>query len=133
MIMASMAFIHEGIDGTNQCNPLKTVVLQTELNMLTQFCNMYDALLPTYQRADEYEAFQLVDYDNDSLECIFVQVRKSKRKSKSQTKSKKEKQRKNELILCIPSFLFVGDCVCVCVFFLLVVRVHIIGRLFDRT
>lgn len=78
MIMASMAFIHEGVDGTNQGNPLKTVVLQTELNMLTQFCNMYDALLPTFQKTDEYEAPQYAEYDNDSLECTFVQVTTSK-------------------------------------------------------
>lgn len=76
IITQAIAFIHEGVDGTSQTNPLKMVIMQTELNMVTQFCNMYDALLPAYQKVDDmtFEVPPPVPYDRDSLECGFIQV-----------------------------------------------------------
>lgn len=75
LIITSIAFIHEGVDGTNQVNPLKTVIMQTELNMTIQFCNMYDALLPAFEKQDDltFEAAKPLVYDNDTLECCFIQ------------------------------------------------------------
>lgn len=73
--MQGIGFIHEGLDGTSQGNPLKTVIYQTELNMVTQFCNMYDALLPPFEKVDDiFEAPAPIQYDTDSLECGFIQV-----------------------------------------------------------
>uniref|UniRef100_A0A336KTI1 CSON011058 protein n=1 Tax=Culicoides sonorensis TaxID=179676 RepID=A0A336KTI1_CULSO len=45
-IPSSMEFIHEGVNGSNQEEPLDIVIAQSSLNMITQFCHMYDALLP---------------------------------------------------------------------------------------
>uniref|UniRef100_A0A1A9ZFQ2 AAA+ ATPase domain-containing protein n=1 Tax=Glossina pallidipes TaxID=7398 RepID=A0A1A9ZFQ2_GLOPL len=74
IIMQGIGFIHEGLDGTSQGNPLKTVIYQTELNMVTQFCNMYDALLPPFEKVDDiFEAPAPIQYDTDSLECGFIQ------------------------------------------------------------
>ena len=75
IIVQAIAFIHEGLDGTSQGNPLKTVIMQTELNMVVQFCNMYDALLPSFEKQDDlsFEAPPPVQYDTDSLECGFIQ------------------------------------------------------------
>lgn len=75
IIVQAIAFIHEGLDGTSQGNPLKTVIMQTELNMVIQFCNMYDALLPPFDKHEDlaYEASPPVEYDTDALECCFIQ------------------------------------------------------------
>lgn len=75
LITQALAFIHEGLDGTTQGNPLKIVIMQTELNMVVQFCNMYDALLPPFEKQDDlaFEASPSVEYDNDALECGFIQ------------------------------------------------------------
>lgn len=59
-------FVLEGVDGTLQGNPLKSVIYQTNLNMLSQLCHILDASLPL-QPDDE-------PYDNDFLECCFVEV-----------------------------------------------------------
>lgn len=75
LIVQALAFIHEGLDGTSQGNPLKTVIMQTELNMVVQFCNMYDALLPPFEKQDDllYTVPPPVQYDRDTLECCFIQ------------------------------------------------------------
>ncbi|XP_058981464.1 dynein axonemal heavy chain 10-like [Musca domestica] len=75
IITPAIAFIHEGLDGTSQGNPLKTVIMQTELNMVVQFCNMYDALLPPFEKQDDlaFGAPEPVAYDTDALECGFIQ------------------------------------------------------------
>ncbi|KAI8122976.1 axonemal, Dynein heavy chain 10 [Lucilia cuprina] len=75
LILQAIAFIHEGLDGTSQGNPLKTVIMQTELNMIVQFCNMYDALLPSFEKLDDlsFGAPPPVQYDTDTLECCFIQ------------------------------------------------------------
>ncbi|SPP80284.1 dynein heavy chain 10, axonemal [Drosophila guanche] len=75
IIVQAIAFILEGIDGTTQGNPLKLVILQTDLNMVTQFCNIYDALLPVYGPSDNknYDEPVLQVYNVDTLECCFLQ------------------------------------------------------------
>lgn len=61
-----MEFVLEGVDGSLQGNPLKSVIYRTNLNMLSQLCHIFDASLPI-QRDDE-------PYDDDLLECCFVEV-----------------------------------------------------------
>lgn len=61
-----MAFVHEGIDGTNQVQCLKTIVMQTELNMLVQHCMVLDSVLPHTEN-------DKIIYDDEVLECAFVQ------------------------------------------------------------
>lgn len=62
-----MAFVHEGIEGTRQqVDPLKTIVMQTELNMLTQLCMMLNALLPHTEN-------DKIVYDDEVMECVFTQ------------------------------------------------------------
>lgn len=61
-----MDFVLEGVDGTLQGNPLKSVIYQTNLNMLSQMCHIFDASLPI-QNDDE-------PYENDYLECCFIEV-----------------------------------------------------------
>jgi dynein heavy chain, axonemal len=61
-----MAFVHEGIDGTNQVEPLKMILKQTELNMLVQLCMMLNAIVPHTEN-------DKIIYDDEVLECAFVQ------------------------------------------------------------
>ncbi|XP_017847923.1 dynein heavy chain 10, axonemal [Drosophila busckii] len=76
IITQAIAFILEGLDGTTQGNPLKLVIMQTDLNMVTQFCNLYDAMLPTYGPAENKKSDEpeLKTYTVDSLECCFLQA-----------------------------------------------------------
>ncbi|XP_064550918.1 dynein axonemal heavy chain 10 [Drosophila montana] len=76
IIVNAIAFILEGLDGTTQGNPLKLVIMQTDLNMVTQFCNLYDALLPTYGPSENKNSDEpvLKVYNTDSLECCFLQA-----------------------------------------------------------
>lgn len=61
-----MDFVLEGVDGSLQGNPLKSVIYQTNLNMLSQLCHIFDASLPI-QNDDE-------PYETDLLECCFIEV-----------------------------------------------------------
>lgn len=61
-----LEFVHDGIDGTNQVEPLKMIVMQTKLNMLVQLCMMLDAILPHTEN-------DKIIYDDEVLECAFVQ------------------------------------------------------------
>lgn len=61
-----MAYVHDGIDGTSQVEPLAMVVMQTELNMLIQLCLMLDAVLPHTEN-------DKIVYDDEVVECAFVQ------------------------------------------------------------
>ncbi|KAH8250122.1 hypothetical protein KR026_005577 [Drosophila bipectinata] len=76
IITQAIAFILEGLDGTTQGNPLKLVIMQTDLNMVTQFCNFYDALLPNYGPGEgkNYDEPVLQVYNTDTLECCFLQA-----------------------------------------------------------
>ncbi|KAH8257767.1 hypothetical protein KR038_000855 [Drosophila bunnanda] len=76
IISQAIAFILEGLDGTTQGNPLKLVIMQTDLNMVTQFCNLYDALLPNFGPGDGKNFDEPVPqvYNTDTLECCFLQA-----------------------------------------------------------
>ncbi|KAH8417458.1 hypothetical protein KR222_000260 [Zaprionus bogoriensis] len=76
VITQAIAFVLEGVDGTSQGNPLKLVIMQTDLNMVTQFCNLYDALLPIYGPPENKNSDEPVlrTYNTDSLECCFLQA-----------------------------------------------------------
>lgn len=39
-------YITEGLDDSRKQTPLNTVIHQTSLNMLTQFCHVFDAMFP---------------------------------------------------------------------------------------
>ncbi|XP_030371764.1 dynein heavy chain 10, axonemal [Scaptodrosophila lebanonensis] len=75
VITQAIAFILEGVDGTTQGLPLKMVIMQTDLNMVTQFCNLYDAMLPIYGPPDSMTLDEpaVKVYNTDSLECCFLQ------------------------------------------------------------
>uniref|UniRef100_A0A6P7FV51 Dynein heavy chain 10, axonemal-like n=1 Tax=Diabrotica virgifera virgifera TaxID=50390 RepID=A0A6P7FV51_DIAVI len=64
-----LAYILEGVLGTRQVDPLKTVIPQTGLNMITQMCCMIDSIYP--QKAD-VNADQNAEVDMDLLQAIFV-------------------------------------------------------------
>jgi dynein heavy chain, axonemal len=61
-----MSFVHEGIDGTHSMEPLTTIVMQTELNMMVQLCIMLNAILPHTEN-------DKITYENEVIECSFVQ------------------------------------------------------------
>lgn len=70
-----MDFVLKGVDGNLQGNPLKSVIYQTNLNMLSQLCHIFDASLPIQNDDNE-------PYENDFLECCFIEVIKSSHKMK---------------------------------------------------
>lgn len=79
LIPTSMEFIHEGVDGSNQEEPLATVIPQTTLNMIIQFCHMYDALLPLLSHPgadDEQQQQQQIDVviNTDVVSAVFLLV-----------------------------------------------------------
>jgi len=66
LIPETLAFIIEGIDGSIQLEPLKTIVKQTDLNMVVQLCIMLDSMLPHTEN-------DKIIYDDEVLECAFIQ------------------------------------------------------------
>lgn len=75
-IPSSLEFIHEGVDGSNQEEPLATVIPQTTLNMITQLCHMYDALLPLSHPDSDDEQQQQIDVviNTDVVSATFLLV-----------------------------------------------------------
>uniref|UniRef100_A0A6E8V0M9 Dynein heavy chain 10, axonemal n=1 Tax=Anopheles coluzzii TaxID=1518534 RepID=A0A6E8V0M9_ANOCL len=65
LIPAAIDYILEGVDGNNQEDPLELVIHQTNLNMVVQLCQFYDALFPMKTSACPHE--------EDVVECGFVQ------------------------------------------------------------
>lgn len=63
-IPGCIEFILEGVDGSQQGNPLKLVLYQTNLNMVTQFCNVFDAVFAPAESGEPFE--------DDVLNCGFV-------------------------------------------------------------
>lgn len=59
----AIEFVCEGVDGSNQEDPLKTVIVQTNLNMITQLCHMFDAMLPLHTRTPDTAELALTDVD----------------------------------------------------------------------
>ncbi|CAH1165598.1 unnamed protein product [Phyllotreta striolata] len=64
-----MAYILEGVLGQKQVTPLKTVILQSSLNLMTQFCFMMDSIYP--QNLD-YVPKPDEEADMDLMTAIFV-------------------------------------------------------------
>nr|XP_023024309.1 dynein heavy chain 10, axonemal [Leptinotarsa decemlineata] len=64
-----MNYVLEGTLGNRQVNPLKTVISQTGLNMITQLCYMLDAIKP--QPVDEVINSE-EPVDTDLLSAVFV-------------------------------------------------------------
>lgn len=74
----SIEYIIEGVDGSSQEDPLSTVILQTSLNMITQLCYMYDALLPLHSSNDDDDDNQQQPdtvINTDVVCAIFLLVR----------------------------------------------------------
>ncbi|XP_055585529.1 dynein axonemal heavy chain 10-like [Uranotaenia lowii] len=65
IISLAIDYILEGIDGNNQEDPLKLVIPQTNLNMVTQFCYFYDAMFP--------KSGTVCPFEEDVVECGFIQ------------------------------------------------------------
>lgn len=65
-ITASIDFILEGLDGQQQGNPLALVLHQTNLNLLVQFCHVFDAMFAPTPVGEEF--------DPDAFECGFIEV-----------------------------------------------------------
>ncbi|XP_055533348.1 dynein axonemal heavy chain 10 [Wyeomyia smithii] len=65
IVPIAIDYILEGVDGNNQDDPLKLVVPQTNLNMVTQLCYVYDAMFP--------KSSVNCPYDVDVVECGFIQ------------------------------------------------------------
>lgn len=64
-----MAYVLEGTLGNRQVSPLKTVIPQTGLNMITQLCHMIDAIYPhQYDKSTSNEDV----VQDDLLTAIFV-------------------------------------------------------------
>lgn len=78
LIPPTITFILEGVDGTQQGNPLKLVINQTDLNMVIQFCNMFNAMFPILTK-EEKDALppqteEDKEHEKDALECGFIEV-----------------------------------------------------------
>ncbi|XP_058811885.1 dynein axonemal heavy chain 10 isoform X1 [Topomyia yanbarensis] len=65
IVTLAIDYILEGVDGNNQEDPLKLVIPQTNLNMVTQLCYFYEAMFPKVSTACPYE--------EDVVECGFIQ------------------------------------------------------------
>ncbi|XP_052562272.1 dynein axonemal heavy chain 10 isoform X4 [Culex pipiens pallens] len=65
IVPLAIDYILEGVDGNNQEDPLKLVIPQTNLNMVTQLCYFYEAMFPKTPITCPYE--------EDVIECGFIQ------------------------------------------------------------
>ncbi|ETN61879.1 dynein heavy chain 10, axonemal [Anopheles darlingi] len=65
IVPSAIDYILEGTDGNNQEQPLELVVGQTNLNMVVQLCQFYDALFP--------QTSATCPYEEDVVECGFIQ------------------------------------------------------------
>ncbi|XP_055618804.1 dynein axonemal heavy chain 10 isoform X2 [Toxorhynchites rutilus septentrionalis] len=65
IIPSAIDYILEGVDGNNQEDPLKLVIPQTNLNMVTQLCYFYEAMFPKTTPSCPFE--------EDVIECGFIQ------------------------------------------------------------
>lgn len=79
---ATIDYVLEGVDGSNQEDPLTMVVGQTNLNMITQLCQMFDAMLPlqlaSVEEGDGDEEKAEVKINTDVVSAIFMQVSHNK-------------------------------------------------------
>lgn len=70
-IPGCVEFILEGVDGSQQGNPLKLVLYQTNLNMVTQFCNVFDAVFVPMESGQPYEDSVL---NCGFVECLYISL-----------------------------------------------------------
>lgn len=74
-------YITEGLDDSRKQTALNTVICQTSLNMLTQFCHVFDAMYPVSPSAaiDDVDVDAAADDDeqrsHDIIECGFIEVK----------------------------------------------------------
>lgn len=68
-VAPAIDYITLGLIGTNQVTPLKTVIPQSGLNMVTQLCHVIDAIYPTLP---EDSKAPVEEVEDDLLECIFL-------------------------------------------------------------
>lgn len=71
-IPPALSYIILGQIGPQQVTPLKTIIPQTGLNMVTQLCNMLDAIYPV--PVDEDGPIQQEEYDESLIECVFLEA-----------------------------------------------------------
>lgn len=80
-----MDYIIDGLNNVRKELPLKTAIHQTKLNMIAQFCCMYDAVFSTLL-TNETEALEIkimstattITNDEAIIECRFIDVRTRK-------------------------------------------------------
>ncbi|KAJ8963302.1 hypothetical protein NQ318_018771 [Aromia moschata] len=65
-----MAYVLEGTLANKQVAPLKTVIPQTGLNMITQMCHMLDAIYP--QNPDDDRDVEVDNADEELLNALFI-------------------------------------------------------------
>ncbi|XP_056647538.1 dynein axonemal heavy chain 10 [Diorhabda sublineata] len=65
-----LSYVLEGVLGTRQVDPLKTVIPQTGLNMITQLCFMIDSIYP--QKMEDIPTDPDAEADVDLLQALFV-------------------------------------------------------------
>lgn len=71
-IPPALSYIILGQIGPQQVQPLKCIIPQTGLNMVTQLCYMLDAIYPV--PIDDDGVIIEQEYDESLLECIFLQA-----------------------------------------------------------
>lgn len=71
-MVPSIDYIIEGLDGQQQGNPSRLVVHQTNLNMVVQFCLVYDAMFEPTFSPPRVTGDDLGEVD--SIECGFIEV-----------------------------------------------------------
>lgn len=73
---AAIDYVLEGGDGSNQEDPLTMVVPQTNLNMITQLCQMFDAMMPLQiEKGEDSDGEEVELKINTDVVCaIFILV-----------------------------------------------------------
>lgn len=65
-VISGIDFIIEGLDGSQQGKPLKTIIPQTNLNMVIQFCTVFSTILSSSTGTNNLSP--------DIFECIFIET-----------------------------------------------------------
>lgn len=79
-----MDYIIDGLNNVRKELPLKTAIHQTNLNMIAQFCCMYDAVFSTLSTNEtatlETKITSTTTITNDGaiIECRFIDVKTQK-------------------------------------------------------
>lgn len=65
--MPCIDYVTEGLDDSRKQTPLNTVIRQTGLNMIVQFCHVFDAMFPI--------SFTDEEYSDEIIECGSIEVK----------------------------------------------------------